>query len=197
MVPVMLCLMAVPFLTKKFGVYKTNLVGRALGLICTIMIAVTGYAGNYWGIVYGIRKEPYIAVMRMNRNGQTSSKTAWMFKDNVACWTWNGYEGQEASVDVYSNAEEVELFLNGRSLGREKTGEENDFTATYQVEYQPGVLKAVSYENGQETGICDNKTGRFFGKRKSVRPKDHISRSRRRRNLAGIWKCGSVIAGKL
>lgn len=103
-------------------------------------------------IVYGIRKEPYIAVMRMNRNGQTSSKTAWMFKDNVACWTWNGYEGQEASVDVYSNAEEVELFLNGRSLGREKTGEENDFTATYQVEYQPGVLKAVSYENGQETG---------------------------------------------
>ena len=51
MVPVMLCLMAVPFLTKKFGVYKTNLVGRALGLICTILIAVTGYAGNYWGIV--------------------------------------------------------------------------------------------------------------------------------------------------
>ena len=69
-------------------------------------------------IVYGLRKAPYLAVLRMEHNGQTSSKTPWMFKDNLSSWTWPGFEGQTASVDVYSASEEVELFLNGASLGR-------------------------------------------------------------------------------
>ena len=68
-------------------------------------------------IVYGLRKAPYLAVLRMEHNGQTSSKTPWMFKDNLSSWTWPGFEGQTASVDVYSASEEVELFLNGASLG--------------------------------------------------------------------------------
>ena len=42
-----------------------------------------------------------------------------MWKDNIASWTWCGYEGQTASVDVYANADETELFLNGESLGEE------------------------------------------------------------------------------
>ena len=67
-------------------------------------------------IVYGLRKAPYLAVLRMEHNGQTSSKTPWMFKDNLSSWTWPGFEGQTASVDVYSASEEVELFLNGASL---------------------------------------------------------------------------------
>ena len=41
------------------------------------------------------------------RQGQTSSKTPWMFKDNLSSWTWPGFEGQTASVDVYSASEEV------------------------------------------------------------------------------------------
>lgn len=93
-------------------------------------------------IVYGLHKAPYIAVLRMEHNGQTPSKTPWMFKDNLAGWTWPGYEGQPASVDVYSASEEVELFLNGASLGRKKVV---DFTATYSVPYAPGELKAVGY----------------------------------------------------
>ena len=56
-------------------------------------------------IVYGLRKAPYLAVLRMEHNGQTSSKTPWMFKDNLSSWTWPGFEGQTASVDVYSASE--------------------------------------------------------------------------------------------
>ena len=99
-------------------------------------------------IVYGLRKAPYLAVLRMEHNGQTSSKTPWMFKDNLASWTWPGFEGQTASVDVYSASEEVELFLNGASLGRRTVV---DFTATYSVPYAPGELKAVGYTGG----VCD------------------------------------------
>ncbi len=105
-------------------------------------------------IVYGIRKEPYLAVERLNRHGMPCSKTPWMHKDNIASWTWPGYEGKPAVVDVYANAGEVELFLNGRSLGRKPAGEEHAFTATYELPYEPGKLEAVSYRDGEEIGRC-------------------------------------------
>ena len=103
-------------------------------------------------IVFGLRKEPYIAVERVNRHGMPHSQTAWMLKDNIASWTWPGYEGKPANVDVYSEAEEVELFLNGTSLGRKPAGEANGFTASYEMIYEPGELLAVSYTAGAETG---------------------------------------------
>ena len=103
-------------------------------------------------IVYGLRKEPYLAVERLNRYGMPCSKTAWMYKDNIASWTWPGYEGRPALVDIYADAEEVELFLNGRSLGRKPAGEAHGFTASYELAYEPGELTAVSYEDGKETG---------------------------------------------
>ena len=39
-------------------------------------------------------------------------------------WNWAGREGQPIPVMAYTNAEEVELFLNGKSLGRKKNGAE-------------------------------------------------------------------------
>lgn len=103
-------------------------------------------------IVYGLRKEPYIGVERLNRYGMTCMKTPWMYKDNVASWTWPGYEGKPAVVDIYADAGEVELFLNGRSLGKKPAGERNNFTATFELIYEPGELTAVSYEGGAESG---------------------------------------------
>jgi len=103
-------------------------------------------------VVYGLRKAPYIGVIRMNRYGQTSSHTAWMFKDNIASWTWPGYEGKQTEVDVYSVDPEVELFINGVSQGKKPAGRENGFTATYTVTYQPGEIVAVGYDaSGAET----------------------------------------------
>lgn len=80
------------------------------------------------------------------------SKTPWMYKDNIASWTWPGYEGKPAKVDVYADADEVELFINGRSLGRKPAGESHEFTASYEISYEAGELMAVSYVNGKETG---------------------------------------------
>ena len=103
-------------------------------------------------IVFGLRKEPYIAVERVDKYGLKHSITAWMLKDNIASWTWPGYEGKPANVDVYSEAQEVELFLNGKSLGRKPAGEGHGFTASYEMTYEPGELLAVSYRDGVETG---------------------------------------------
>lgn len=102
-------------------------------------------------IVFGLRKEPYIAVERLNHYGEKSSKTPWMLKDNIASWTWNGFEGKPAKVDVYSNADEVELFLNGKSLGRKPAGEKAGYVVSYQLSYEAGELKALNYQNGVES----------------------------------------------
>lgn len=106
----------------------------------------------YREIVYGLRKTPYVAVERMNRNGKEPTKTAWMFKDNISSWTWTGFENETANIDVYSASDSVELFLNGVSLGREDAGEKNQYIASFCVEYEPGELKAVGYTNGLVDG---------------------------------------------
>lgn len=106
----------------------------------------------YREIIFGLRKDPYIAVERVNHYGETPNQTAWAWKDNIASWTWDGYEGKPAKVDVLADADEVELFLNGRSLGRKPAGEANAFTASYELTYEPGELKAIAYRDGAESG---------------------------------------------
>jgi len=100
-------------------------------------------------IVFGLRKAPFIAVEPINHYNDTPSQTAWPWKDECISWTWRGYEGKPAVVNVYSDAEEVELFLNGESLGRKPAGERNEFVARFETTYQPGELKAVCYRDGQ------------------------------------------------
>ena len=58
--------------------------------------------------------------------------------------------GKTASVDVYANAEEVELLLNGKSFGRQQVS--GTYLATYNVPYCPGKLEAISYVAGKEAG---------------------------------------------
>lgn len=103
-------------------------------------------------IVFGLRNAPYIAVERVDKYNMPHSKSAWMLKDNIASWTWHGYEGKPANVDVYSEADEVELFLNKTSLGRKPAGKAHQFMASYEITYEPGNLLAISYKNGVETG---------------------------------------------
>lgn len=102
--------------------------------------------------VFGLRDRPYIAVIRMDKFGLPHSKTDWMYKDNIASWTWPGFEGKPTEAEIYSTSEEVELYLNGVSLGRKHTGRAHGFTAVYPVTYAPGELLAVAYNGGKETG---------------------------------------------
>lgn len=70
----------------------------------------------------------------------------------VGHWTWPGEEGKTRSVKVYSNLEEVELYLNGTSRGvkRAATGGALPHPPRiWQVAYQPGTLRAVARGRGQ------------------------------------------------
>jgi beta-galactosidase len=62
-------------------------------------------------------------------------------------WNWPGKEGQSILVRCFSNCKAVELFLNGKSLGRQ-TMPENEYL-DWSVPYAPGVLSARGY-NGMK-----------------------------------------------
>ncbi len=60
---------------------------------------------------------------------------------------WNWKQGEKVDVVAYFNADEVELFLNGRSQGT-KRKQGDDMQVFWRIPYEPGVLKAVSRKNG-------------------------------------------------
>ena len=60
---------------------------------------------------------------------------------------WNWKPGEKVDVVTYFNADEVELFLNGRSQGT-KRKQGDDMQVFWRLPFEPGVLKAVSRKNG-------------------------------------------------
>ncbi|SFW66205.1 beta-galactosidase GalB [Cellulophaga fucicola] len=90
-------------------------------------------------------------------------------------WNWESKEGQTIPVYSYTNCEEVELFVNGKSYGKKIKGKDltpvfteyNGFTKgaynskyrlSWNVPYQPGTLKVVGYINGKEVTSKEIKT---------------------------------------
>ncbi len=71
---------------------------------------------------------------------------------------WNWKTGQ--TVDIwayYNNADAVELFLNGKSLGKQhKTGDQ--LHVMWRVPFAEGTLRAVSYKNGKQVLVTEEKT---------------------------------------
>jgi beta-galactosidase len=62
-------------------------------------------------------------------------------------WNWPGKEGQDIDVRALSNCQEVELFLNGRSLGRQKMKKNSELK--WKVAYAPGTLSAKGFSDGK------------------------------------------------
>ncbi len=62
-------------------------------------------------------------------------------------WNWKGKEGQHITVWCNTNADEVELFLNGNSLGKKVMPRNSHLV--WKVKYQPGILKAIAWKNGK------------------------------------------------
>ena len=75
-------------------------------------------------------------------------KAAWTSEPMVHLYPyWDFSPGQEVDVRVVSNAEEVELFLNGVSCGKKEVGKK--LVADYVLNYEPGEIKAVAYISGK------------------------------------------------
>ncbi len=88
-------------------------------------------------------KDPYIGVCPVNHPGVTAVRAIWRGSNAIPCWSWQGCNGNEAQVEIYSLAAETELFINGRSLGRLPLEE---CRAIFHTIYEPGECRVVVYD---------------------------------------------------
>src|SRR5690606_18865694 len=70
---------------------------------------------------------------------------------------WNWAEGDSIDVWAYTNADEVELFLNDKTIGT-RLKNENDLHLMWRVAFAPGTLKAVARKDGKEFLVKEVKT---------------------------------------
>jgi beta-galactosidase len=73
-------------------------------------------------------------------------------------WNWPDRVGQVTPVHVYTSGDEVELFLNGKSLGKKKKEQYQYRLRWDDVKYEPGELKAVAYKDGKPWAEAVTKT---------------------------------------
>ena len=96
---------------------------------------------SYFGIVdlAGLPKDVYYMY-----------QSEWTDKDVLHVFPhWNWEEGLQVDVwAYYNNADEVELFLNGKSLGV-KSKQNDDLHIIWRVKYEPGTIKAISRKDGK------------------------------------------------
>ena len=104
---------------------------------------------GYTRTAFELERRPVIAVRPVNHTDEKHSPSAWKMTNAVESWSWAGFEGKKAYVEVYVRAAKVDLFLNGRLLGSQSL--KNRCDTMFTVEYRPGMLEAVAYdERGRE-----------------------------------------------
>lgn len=106
---------------------------------------------SYFGIVdtAGLFKESYYFYRSVWTDGEKTP-----FVHILPAWDFN--EGQEVVVKTYSNVEDVELFLNGESLGRQHIDLKHGKTlyGSWKINYTKGELIARAYgKNGHEAAF--------------------------------------------
>jgi beta-galactosidase len=82
-------------------------------------------------------------------NPKRESWSKWHWYDVLSDWNWNGDEGKQKDVVVYSSCAQTELFLNGKSLGKKTTDRSTEYMAHWNVPYEPGTIEAVGYSAGK------------------------------------------------
>ncbi|HKM34492.1 MAG TPA: glycoside hydrolase family 2 TIM barrel-domain containing protein [Lachnospiraceae bacterium] len=129
----------------------------------------------YRDCIWGISQVPYIAVYKPQFYGVEVGICGWAWHDVVPSWTWPEFVGKPIVVEVYSRDEEIELFLNGKTLGRKPAGKANKYIATFELTYEPGELKAVAYREGREVSSTMLSTAGAPAMLKLIPDRNHIN----------------------
>jgi len=82
--------------------------------------------------------------------GMKETVSYWGWSDEQQSWNWKGSEGSSLKVSVYSNYPEIRLELNGKVIGTKAVSTDTRLTATFEVPYEAGELKAIALKDGKE-----------------------------------------------
>lgn len=139
--------------------YPWRLAGAGEFDLCGFEKPQLAYRRIIWG-----SKETYIACHNPENYGKVEILGRYGWSDCADSWTWPVEEGVPIKVEVYSAAEEVELVLNGRSIGRQAAGKGNHNRAVFELQYERGTLEAISYTDGKEVSrSCLKSAGKPTG----------------------------------
>ena len=84
----------------------------------------------------------YMAVREPDGYQGKIKETAWSVWPTWESWNWIGWEGKPVSVEVYTKAPEVKLYLNDKLVDKKTVNRETAFKAVFQVPYEAGTLRA-------------------------------------------------------
>ncbi len=82
--------------------------------------------------------------------GRTEKVSDWGWPDELPSWTWPGAEGQPLTVTVYTRCDKVRLELNGKVVGTKSLDANANFTARFEVPYEPRTLRVVGFKQGKQ-----------------------------------------------
>ncbi len=157
---------------RLYGPWPTLLAG-------TPVIDITGHrqTQSYLNeIAWQLRSGPYMAVQPVNHSGDKRTARAGR-TDSIRSWSWEGHEGRTATVEVYADADRVDLLLDGEKAASAPVGGERAYLAELALPYRPGRLTAVAYDRaGREIGR-DTLTSAGTGLRLRVAPESDALRA--------------------
>ncbi|MDR2913754.1 MAG: DUF4982 domain-containing protein, partial [Tannerella sp.] len=104
---------------------------------------------SYYRDILWREREISMAVHPPVTPGKKEVVNGWGWPNELLSWNW---EGRTMTVNVYSRSPKVKLFLNDQLIGEKEVDKEN-YTATFDVVYEPGTLKAVNISKNKETAI--------------------------------------------
>ena len=94
--------------------------------------------------------KPIIAVQPVNHPRVKPAKAVWRGSNGLESWAWRGCEGNEAKVEVYFDAHHIDLFLNGKKVGRKRV---KNCKAQFKLKFHVGIIKAIAYDgSGKQIG---------------------------------------------
>lgn len=107
--------------------------------------------GAYRSVVWG-SKETHLYSFHPDFFGKTQVMSMWGFPKLDSCWNYREYEGKPIELVVFSNAEEVELLINGRIVERKPVCMDRPFpnSVRFETVFEAGTVEAVSYCGGKE-----------------------------------------------
>ena len=109
--------------------------------------------GAYRSVVWG-NKQPFLYSYHPETYGKVERMSMWGFPEVLSDWNYEEYVGKPVELLVFSNAQEVELLVNGESIGKKAVNMDRPLpnSVCFETSYQPGKVEAISYVDGKESG---------------------------------------------
>lgn len=107
--------------------------------------------GAYRSVVFGSNKT-HLYSFHPDYFGKIEMMTMWAFPDLTKNWNFTAYEGKMVEVMAFTNADEVELYVNGQLVEKKPVSQERPYpnSVRFAVKFVPGTIEAVSYKDGKE-----------------------------------------------